>query len=1385
MEDKQVHTFNKGMNVDVDKSMFDSATYPYAENLRLIANGDNFAAENIKGNKYLLSFETLSPVYYITENPSVNITGNMPTVIIVRDEISQGELEHLTVQINYSKDPLKQLSDHLNTSAILKAGYNKKRVAMLETSGNNISLEIYASDGVLEYPAFLYSQAVPYNQHPKVIGSVSIRSNLYVFTTCNTDDLVEDGTQDGQIWKITIDTDDNATKVLLYHGALNFSVKNPIKAKSYYDATDLQKIYWTDEFNTLRHCNVEDTNLLALRPSDMMIVSDASLKRPVVELAGSGSLKNGMIQYAYCLYRKYGIQTNFSLCSYLFHLTDASETSGSDKRYYGGDIDESSNKAVKITISDLDLNYDMVRTVSLFYRTANSTPEIRIIDEREIPQTQQIIVVDDGTVDQGNYSLEEFNIIGTFDFVSKDMEEKDNLLFQANITEEKFDLDWDARAYRFKPTNPNGLVYETKILDVNGISSIHKYKPTASSLSTIESDHDAIQTKSMQTTQVYAGEGYCYNPSTGTLGGWGDNVSYTFELFEYKIDDAVNNAYTQVGSNNASQYSIQTQLDSTEAANNPYYFGYSSPHMRQIVGYQRDEVYRYGIVFKKGHKTSFVKWIGDIKMPKVGEKNGAIRSVPTLTFNGVDYDYFPLFLDDTVYQSGRYAYALYPKFTINNIPVDENGEEYEYEIVRVQRDEDDRTIIASSYLGGVYYSQYAEANVPVYVDNGFPAPWTQALGGVDQNDYLVRLTSPELLFVEKQLRTTDILERIAQCVEVEDSGSSGYEINKLTRLSYHIAPLSSITISEVKQVSQKEIVNIGQNKYSTNFLNVNSVETIPTSTTLVLTNGLGSAYSYADGRVKLEYVNVVRTLPNQYGGNGYSNRSFSTYIPCYQVDDSSGNRLVFGGDTYIGYFEALIYTKYRNENNWYNIGLFPLETKFNLKLRANSTYTINEDVHIQEKADVYDFNDGPYTQEKDFYVYNTAYISEERSRFFTPKPLNFKEIYEYDTRIIASDVKYPNQLIDPWCSYRVQNFIDLSKEYGPINSIQKFRNTLYVFQDQAIAIPSINERVSIPDGSTLGMVIGTGGVLVRADYITNHSGCKHKWGTLSTESGVYYYDSFNNMLNRVGSSFELIADIKGLRSKLAANTHYVKNADNPHTGYGVNCAWDKENREVLFTFHDSSKYTVCYNELLGLLESFHTYHPVQWIMHQEKLITLAPRGTYHNGDITNQLFDGLYLHNRGNYMEFYGDNHGFLVQLLTNKGFSQYKIFEACLMNFYATDPNGVNQFTEFFDIVRAWNDFQYTGRINLVEQLTLAQSFASNEKPCSHRERTWSFHYPRNIVNRDVGDNPNIFVDIDYDRTYKERLRDKYLYTELAYTGSYKVNLPFAIVKFRYLYGR
>lgn len=109
---------------------------------------------------------------------------------------------------------------------------------------------------------------------------------------------------------------------------------------------------------------------------------------------------------------------------------------------------------------------------------------------------------------------------------------------------------------------------------------------------------------------------------------------------------------------------------------------YSDPYVcANFLGYQRDEIYRFGIIFYNNKNIpSPVHWIGDIKMP------ASYYSEQTYSM------YYPFHCGKDGYE--MVAYALGLEFTVKNIP----SEAYAFEIVRCDRTQNDRTVVCQGAL---------------------------------------------------------------------------------------------------------------------------------------------------------------------------------------------------------------------------------------------------------------------------------------------------------------------------------------------------------------------------------------------------------------------------------------------------------------------------------------------------------------------------------------------------------------------------------------------------------------------------------------------------------------------------------------------------------------
>lgn len=1304
--ESSVNTFSKGLNRDISLTKYSPENYFEALNVKLITDEAISSGQltNEKGNVINFKIPAVQALYEI----KLNVTSGS-FIISINGTNSQPNSQSWTYAT---------LCTYLRTAyaAQISAGqfgiYNQAdRVIVV---GFNVAL-IVASFGT----SITVTNVLPQLQKPSIIGGVQLRDYLIVYTTAPSIlDIGQTTISNGQIWKLKIlengvveDIGSSnyliPSKHLIYNDQLNFSVEHRIESYSNYETPEVGKTYFTDYNNNFRHFNVLDPETFSTPLSALEIVPEVTFGiTSIIEVKESGSYKSGVVQYAHQYYNLHGSQSSFSKPTGLVHLTKSADNlSNGTQLYFGTATEKPTGKAVKLQISNLDSSFTNIRVVALFYKTLNGTPEITIVEDREIPPSGTIFVTDSGDSLQGTVTDIEFTTIGSTNFKCKSMDVKDNILFPANIEEEFYDVDaegyWDSRAYRFNRT---------------GVARVWSSDNTfidLTSAAVLAEDHDCIQTKENQTPNITptSSNSYCYT-LTGTkrFGGEGPNVKYYFN-----IDAVVGDSYPKNGN------VLYTELTATG------YSDYANPILQaNKTGYLRDEVYRFGIVFiDKNGRKSFVKWISDIKMPSVRDVDLIGQKFRTFYYDN----------------NKCYFNILSVTFVVSNIPASAES----FEIVRMKRDDSDKTVLSQGVLSVVLNSTGALS---------CPAGDVSTSGQITSTKRLFNYLSPDVNFLKKTFPTGS-LQIIglgtAELSNYNQPGSEGHQI-RLKVYDLYTHPSSDMTPTNI---IESRILPPGFNAtYTINNYNYKNYRAsgsvnygymctnLVVSTNSAVNTFIGGAYDN-----KFAITNIVRSLSNQYGGNSFSARLNNKYISCVS-EIANGVARVYGGDTFITYFDMLFgyydttatSAPYNNYTENFN---FPVESSLNLTLRHDVCYMKQSSANdyykylMTEVAGVHTDNTGSesFTQETDLYLYNQAYSRESDTVNYFSKPLNFSENRVFDARILSSQPKKTNEEIDSWTSFLATNYTDVDATYGPINKIVAFRNKLFFLQDKAIGWTSVNEKSLItPDASGTTLALGKGGILDQYFYISRHSGCKHQFSVTTTPNGVYYYDAANNRINVfTGEQNEPISELKGFSSYLKKMILTgVRKTDQTINGIGVHSTYDQRFNRVLFTFNDMfspDEFTIGYNEMIQAFESFYSFKPRLYLKFDDYTYSTDPSN-----------LEKTYLHNAGNYAEFYDSTYDSEITIVVNKDPYRTKAFTNLEYGLNTTPESNIN-----FEALQVYNNYQDTGVIPLT---------ISN---CNRRARMWRITIGRNNDSYSVSDrilSEAAFVKLIFDNSNSSNVR-------------------------------
>ena len=275
---------------------------------------------------------------------------------------------------------------------------------------------------------------------------------------------------------------------------------------------------------------------------------------------------------------------------------------------------------------------------------------------------------------------------------------------------------------------------------------------------------------------------------------------------------------------------------------------------------------------------------------------------------------------------------------------------------------------------------------------------------------------------------------------------------------------------------------------------------------------------------------------------------------------------------------------------------------------------------IQEKAsigalkfpDIY-----PYDM-KDLYTYNAVYSEVHNYPEYFPEVPLAVESKENDIMVYSSRPKTNGEIVDSWSRFGFNEFLEVDGQYGPITALELVNNNMIFFQPEGIGRLSINDRSLIQDDSGTALLLGTGGVLQRYDYIATNNGVQHRNHLVASDASLYFIDK-----NR--KSIYILSDEGSIDiSKLKGVSSYLYNSQMNN----IICGYDPEYREALFTIDGE---TLVFSEFNGAFVSFYDIAPKYYFKHKSRLYS----------DI-----NGISVHNSGN--EFIGDKVS--VAIVVNPG---------------------------------------------------------------------------------------------------------------------------------------
>lgn len=1397
-----INTFQGGMDKDLLKSILPKNKYIDARNIRLVTDkgSSTGALTNTFGNTQFKDIPDTYQVYKLTwaSNGNTTITVNGQTTSSITT--SGGILNTLATYT--------ALSALSNFGVSFSAAYSSTYVLIWGLTQNPVIT--FGTGGVITSTLFVAAQATL-----EPIGWTKIRDNIILFTT-----NVSNSTGGvGQIWKVTYNKQTiynspstSATYTLLYNNDLKFTKQKPIcqlgQTEGRYENSTTQNIYWTDNFNNLRRFNIADPQGFALDPTLLETSSPFSLSVPLLNKINDsgGSVPIGNWACAFRLKNTGGGTTTFSPISNPLKLIGTAST-GSFRDQFGTNAGSVSSKSITWDINGLDTDYDRIELAVLYWPNPQTLPTINVVFDEPISPSGNMSFTFTDTEDKIPITIDEFAESTATFTRCKTIFSKDNRLFVGNVANTRFNITFDARALRFRSVLAPSIYARIQNSDGTVVTDV------ATNFSNLpaEGTHDGVNPSQVPADTTVA-TSFRFQSDGITIGGTGPNISYSFEAFSnsttlygdvtnvatpYGALGGVVSALTPMGQNFrfTNPQSGPYTLNGNSYPNNNFYTPHISPYIESLwKGYQHEETYRFGIIFydKQGN-ASDVKWIGDITCPALFDVDGAGANV--------DFDI------TTVSGTDQYVKVLHPIFVVNlaNLSAADQLRVSGFSIVRCPRTEDDKTVV---YSGLISPTEARTADTTTYLPSISVAAGDSLygnLGNAEQtstgdasaranNRNLCMFYPPDyLLGSYRGFKSGDTL-LIGAKLDAPSANykAAGTTLDFFTEKLYTDSRITRQTITldgaiEVPKGQQNmTLVGVTFDNNSWDGADCYSV-----GEKGILLHSTANQIDYTtDGLTKGNsgkfYCHYKTTVSNQYGGNSYTQRSTSIYMSCqhFQLLDSPSDFVsttvnLFGGDMITTIYDTQRYIK-----NWISLGggtpykasyfnFFPCEMQHNTEWKAG--ITIN-------RTGLYDTGSATSADLGEAFDLGETYVTldlESPIQKYFPLPAVYNATEEFDNRFYYSEIKINGELEDSWGIFKSNNYWDVEGIHGPINNSFVLQDKALFFQDNAFGTLMINPIVTTTDPTGVQTVLGTGNVIQRHNYVSVNAGSKHQWGMTKSPDICLFYDIIRKKLWKFNFNQGLgqLSTTKGLDSYFTNNTRGVLyDSDNPvytNSSYGNNiigiCAtYNYRYNTFYFTFKDYktqtigagdtnvfNQFTISFNEQLDCFESFHDFYPSMYINDEQIIITRNPSAVY-----------SLYIHDISNYGIYYGTTYDSTIQFLINDQSTKTKVFDNITIEsesiLRTTGVADIDQTNDTWNSIRCYNSYQNTD----YQTLTLNTNI-------TRKERSWNLQIPRNRVLYTSSNSPNIFTDINAtDKTYGERLRDKWLYVDLKYNNTNNYNL-------------
>ena len=291
------------------------------------------------------------------------------------------------------------------------------------------------------------------------------------------------------------------------------------------------------------------------------------------------------------------------------------------------------------------------------------------------------------------------------------------------------------------------------------------------------------------------------------------------------------------------------------------------------------------------------------------------------------------------------------------------------------------------------------------------------------------------------------------------------------------------------------------------------------------------------------YIAAISHSATQFAGDTTTLRQYDTYYGHGNYCDINDKIIVFDGDVYIAPAEIIsMYKAYDFESSLDSlesmqvVNYVPMESVINPYFEYGLNYRNTQSKNIMtEPGEI----SGVTSQDRPAYCYNDVYSQNDVTSFVYEPELLESDQVRFQSRVVYSEEQTAADSINNKGVFKALNYIDTESKYGPISHVMASKDVLYVWQTNAFAKLSINERSLVKDENSNTIQLGQGGVLQRVDYIDQVHGMReYDKAAVGVNDAIYWLDMENNSVMAYSQNVDSISTKMNVQNYLNENINH-------------------------------------------------------------------------------------------------------------------------------------------------------------------------------------------------------------------------------------------------------